>query len=389
MAEERAEAEDELLGELALASQKQAKAEADAKAEAQRREALTKRLEVAEAAAEAAAAEAVLARRAAEERANSAAAESAAATSLAAQQAQQQHEQIQWQLDQERAARAAAEASVAALAAASTTVRPGPASNAHLPHASGASTSYNALNYTYAQLESATRGFSSKLGEGGFGSVYAGALVSGTQLAVKRLEQDAALGEAAGLPSSAQLQAEVAVLSKGQHPNVVPLLGWSVDGPTPCLVYALMEGGALEDRLARRGSWPPLQSSERVVILSDVARGLAYLHITLQCVHRDVKSANVLLDRGCIGRIGDFGIACKMPTAAHGTSHSTGSMHGTFVYLSPEAKLGETSTKQDSFAYGVLGLEVLTRLPVLTLTHAHTLTLTLTLTSRRSPSPSP
>jgi len=95
-----------------------------------------------------------------------------------------------------------------------------------------------------------------------------------------------------------------------------------------------------------------------------VARGLAYLHITLQSIHRDVKSANVLLDRGCIGRIGDFGIACKMPTAAHGTYRSTGSMHGTFVYLSPEAKLGETSTKQDSFAYGVLGLEVLTGLPV-------------------------
>ena len=133
---------------------------------------------------------------------------------------------------------------------------------------------------------------------------------SGTPLAVKRLEQDEALGAAAGIPTSAQLETEVKLLSKASHPNVVPLLGWSVDGPSPCLVYALMEGGALEDRLARReASRPTLTSHERLVILSDVARGLAYLHAQLKITHRDVKSANVLLDRGCVGRLGDFGIA--------------------------------------------------------------------------------
>ena len=79
----------------------------------------------------------------------------------------------------------------------------------------------------------------------------------------------------------------------------------------PCLVYALMEGGSLQDRLACRGSGAlvPLTANERIVVLSDVARGLAYLHSEVRVIHRDVKSANVLLDRGCQGRIGDFGIA--------------------------------------------------------------------------------
>ena len=95
-----------------------------------------------------------------------------------------------------------------------------------------------------------------------------------------------------------------------QHANIVPLLGWSEDGAAPCLVYALMEGGCLQDRLAcAHIGAVPLTCTERMTVLSDVARGLAYLHSEVKVIHRDVKSANVLLDRGCIGRIGDFGIA--------------------------------------------------------------------------------
>ena len=53
----------------------------------------------------------------------------------------------------------------------------------------------------------------------------------------------------------------------------------------------------------------PLTARERILVLSDVARGLADLHSQVVIIHRYVKSANVLLDRGCVGRIGDFGIA--------------------------------------------------------------------------------
>jgi serine/threonine protein kinase len=126
-------------------------------------------------------------------------------------------------------------------------------------------------------------------------------LGSATRVAVKRLELDVAPGAgAAGLPLTDQMRTEVEVLSQVQHVNIVPLLGWSKDGLVPCLVYALMEGGSLQDRLACRGSDAvPLTAKERILVLSDFARGLAYLHSEVRVIHRDVKSANVLLDEGC------------------------------------------------------------------------------------------
>ena len=95
------------------------------------------------------------------------------------------------------------------------------------------------------------------------------------------------------------MRTAVELLSKVHHVNIVPLLGWSKDGMSPCLVYAFMEGGSLQDRLACRGSAVvPLTANERILVLSDVSQGLAYLHSEQRLIHRDVKSANVLLDEG-------------------------------------------------------------------------------------------
>ena len=96
---------------------------------------------------------------------------------------------------------------------------------------------------------------------------------------MKRLELGVAAGGggAAGLSLTDQMRTEVEVLSQVQHVNIVPLLGSSKDGMAPCLVYALMEGGSLQDRLACCGSGAlvPLTANERILVLSDVARGLA------------------------------------------------------------------------------------------------------------------
>jgi len=149
--------------------------------------------------------------------------------------------------------------------------------------------------FSYAALSSATHNFSKRLGSGGFGTVFDGALASGTRIAVKKL-LDAGPAEAS---HRAQMATEVEVLTHVQHANIVPLLGWSEEGAAPCLVYALMEGGSLQDRLACADKTVPLASTERITVLSDVARGLAYLHAEVKVIHRDVKSANVLIDRGC------------------------------------------------------------------------------------------
>ena len=121
---------------------------------------------------------------------------------------------------------------------------------------------------------------------------------------MRSLELGVATGAgAAGLGYLSQIKCvEVEVLSQVQHVNVVPL-GWSKGGMAPCLVYALMEGGSLQDRLACKGSgaFVPLTANERILVLSDVARGNSCecsCGLAALVIHHDVKSANVLLDRG-------------------------------------------------------------------------------------------
>ena len=221
--------------------------------------------------------------------------------------------------------------------------------------------------YTYQSLSIATSNFEKRLDGGGCGSVFQGVLGSGTLVVVKRLELGVAAGAgAAGLSMTDQMRTEVEVLSQVHHVNIVPLLGSSKDGMAPCLVYALMEGGSLQDRLACRGSGSlvPLTANERIVVLSDVARGLAYLHSEVRVIHRDVKSANVLLDRGCHGRVGDFGIAKSLKDNGGGitfTHLQTEHVMGTQVYMAPEYhRGGELSTKVDAFSFGLVVVETLT-----------------------------
>ena len=110
------------------------------------------------------------------------------------------------------------------------------------------------LRYSYHSLSKATNNFEKRLGGGECGSVFQGVLAAGTRVAVKRLELDGLPGAGGGCLSMAdQMRTEVEVLSQVHHVNIVQLMGWSKDGMAPCLVYAFMEGGSLQDRLACRG----------------------------------------------------------------------------------------------------------------------------------------
>jgi serine/threonine protein kinase len=222
-----------------------------------------------------------------------------------------------------------------------------------------------AARFKFADLLAATGNFEKQLGAGVSGSVFQGTLKStGTQIAVKKLEFAAGSELRVAL---VHMQTEVQALSQVHHPNIVPLLGWSDDCDAPCLVYALMVGGSLEDRLSCKHGAEPLKSIERILVLSDVARGLAYLHSVVKTIHLDVKSANILIDTGCVGRIGDFGIA-RSTKDHHGvtaTHLQTRVPMGTTIYMSPEYKNGEMSYKVDSFAFGLVIIEALTGLSVM------------------------
>lgn len=98
--------------------------------------------------------------------------------------------------------------------------------------------------FPLAELEKATHKFSSKriLGEGGFGRVYHGIMEDGTEVAVKLLTRDNHSGDR-------EFIAEVEMLSRLHHRNLVKLIGICIEGHTRCLVYELVHNGSVESHL--------------------------------------------------------------------------------------------------------------------------------------------
>jgi len=165
-----------------------------------------------------------------------------------------------------------------------------------------------------AELAAATAGWAAarKVGEGGFGVVYrADALPSRPVLgpvAIKRLGADSQQG-------LNELMSEVQLLGTCRHEHLLPLLAFCYEGGVGCLVYPLMAGGSLEDRLVRDDDAsrrlasllpaagavrPPLTWQQRLRAVRDATRALVFLHTPTATrpviLHRDIKPANVLLD---------------------------------------------------------------------------------------------
>ncbi|XP_044049514.1 interleukin-1 receptor-associated kinase 4 [Siniperca chuatsi] len=200
-------------------------------------------------------------------------------------------------------------------------------------------------------------GGGSRLGEGGFGTVYKG-LVNDKPVAVKKLNpmDDVSLDEL-----RVQFSQEIQTLKVLKHENLVDMVGFSCDGQHPCLVYAFMANGSLLDRLACLEGSPPLSWQQRCLIAEGVARGLEYLHSNHH-IHRDVKSANILLDEKFVAKISDFGLT-RASAKRTSTTMMTERIVGTRAYMAPEALRGEITPRSDVFSFGVVLLELLSGLP--------------------------
>ncbi|XP_069832085.1 interleukin-1 receptor-associated kinase 4 isoform X2 [Dendropsophus ebraccatus] len=217
--------------------------------------------------------------------------------------------------------------------------------------------------FSYNELKRITRDFDerplseggSKLGEGGFGVVFQGYLKN-TKVAVKKLTSmtDASLQDLKD-----QFEQEIKTMAQCHHENIVKLLGFSNDGNSYCLVYTYMSNGSLLDRLACLNSTPPLSWSRRCNIVLGTAHGIRYLHENNH-VHRDIKSANILLDDNFIPKISDFGLA--RATGHLAQTMMTERIVGTTAYMAPEALRGEVTIKSDIFSFGVVLLEIISGL---------------------------
>ncbi|XP_030534547.2 proline-rich receptor-like protein kinase PERK15 isoform X2 [Rhodamnia argentea] len=206
-------------------------------------------------------------------------------------------------------------------------------------------------DFTYAELQAATEGFSPKnfLSEGGFGSVYRGKL-NGLKIAVKQHKSASFQGEK-------EFKSEVNILSTARHENLVMLLGSCSEGNQRLLVYEYVCNGSLDQHLSIH-SRRILTWDKRVRIALGAAKGLQYLH-EKNIIHRDMRPNNILVTHDFVSLLGDFGLAKTRHEDSEYSSETR--VVGSLGYLAPEyAECGKVSTKTDVYSFGVILLQLIT-----------------------------
>jgi eukaryotic-like serine/threonine-protein kinase len=142
------------------------------------------------------------------------------------------------------------------------------------------------------------------------------------------------------------------------HPNICRLFDYGETDSRRYIVFELLGGGSLEDRLP---AGQPLPDGETARIAGELASALAYAH-SRGVVHRDVKPTNVLFDEDGNAKLADFGVA---RITGEPTLTEAGTVLGTAAYISPEQASGEPAgPAADVYAFGVILFRMLTgRLP--------------------------
>ncbi|KAF8364919.1 hypothetical protein HHK36_033093 [Tetracentron sinense] len=173
------------------------------------------------------------------------------------------------------------------------------------PPSAGIALGFSKSTFTYEELSVATDGFSNAnlLGQGGFGFVSRGILSNGREVAVKQMKAGSKQGER-------EFQAEVEIISRVHHKHLVTLVGYCITGAQRLLVYEFVPNNTLEFHLHGKGQ-PTMDWTTRLRIALGSAKGMAYLHEDChpKIIHRDIKTANILLDFKFEAKVTDFGLA--------------------------------------------------------------------------------
>lgn len=139
------------------------------------------------------------------------------------------------------------------------------------------------------------------------------------------------------------------------HPNIVQLLGVSIDGPQPLVVLEYCNEGSL-DRLF--DSDEQVSRSLQFKLAAAIARGLHHLHEN-NIVHRDLAARNVLI-HNAEPKISDFGMSRKLKEASQ--VGKTASNIGPIRWMAPESLSDQSySTKSDVWTFGIVLYEITAR----------------------------
>lgn len=192
-----------------------------------------------------------------------------------------------------------------------------------------------------------------KIGEGGLADIFLGRQPCLNRLAAikilkKKLSTDPELVR--------RFEREATTLAKMSHPNIVHIIERGEDQGRLYFAMQFVEGTDFKEIL-QKSDW---STEKRLNVLVQVLKGLDYAHKS-GVIHRDIKPANILIDREENALIADFGIAHLLDNDTADRTE-TGTIMGTYAYMSPEQRHNSADVDQttDIYAVGVILYEVLT-----------------------------
>jgi len=162
-----------------------------------------------------------------------------------------------------------------------------------------------------------------------------------------------------------KLAKEIRIWSKLKHENVLPLLGYLIEGSNmmPSLISEWMEKGTLRESMKSF----PRGGIETCEMLRDIAAGLAYLHSN-NVIHADLKSQNILISPSGTPLLADFGLSFAFSQSQYTTETTSASTKGTVRWMAIELlpstsgnapKPSRHDEKTDIWSFGMVAYELL------------------------------